>query len=46
MKVCPDVDINEQSVLAVFELTDNYTLGDGELSLNVGKRAPLAVFEE
>ncbi len=46
MKACPDVDVDEQAVLEVFELTDNYTLSDGELSLNVGRRAPLAVFEQ
>lgn len=45
MKVCPDVDVNESEFLRVFELVDNYTIYNGELSLNVGRRAPLAVFE-
>jgi len=40
---CPDV--NEAAFMNVFELTDNYTVKDDVLSLNVGKRAPLAVFE-
>lgn len=45
MKACPDVDINESEFLQIFELADNYTIKDDELSLNVGRRAPLAVFE-
>lgn len=45
MKSCPDVDINEQEFLQVFELADNYTIHNDFLSLNVGRRAPLAVFE-
>lgn len=43
---CPDAPVNENNVLKVFELADNYTLNDGKLSLNVGRRAPLAVFEK
>lgn len=43
---CPDAKINEAEVLKVFELTDNYTINDGVLSLNVGRRAPLAVFKK
>lgn len=43
---CPDGDINEQDVLDVFNSTDNYTINNGMLSLNVGKRAPLAVFKK
>lgn len=45
MKACPDLDFNEAEFLKVFELADNYTIDGDELSLNVGKRAPLAVFE-
>ena len=45
MKMCPDVDINESEVLEVFNLTDNYTINADVLSLNVGRRAPLALFE-
>jgi len=45
MKACPDVDVNESEFLKVFELTDNYSIKDDILSLNVGKRAALAVFE-
>ena len=45
MKMCPDVDVNESDFLEVFELADNYTIKDDVLTLNVGMRAPLAVFE-
>ena len=45
LKACPDVDVNESEFLEVFELADNYTIVDDVLSLNVGRRAPLAVFE-
>ena len=45
LKICPDVDINESEVLEVFNLADNYTINNDTLSLNVGRRAPLAVFE-
>lgn len=45
LRACMDEDINETDVLKVFELTDNYTLNGAVLSLNVGRRAPLAVFE-
>lgn len=44
MKACPDVEVNEREFLKVFELSDNYTLHNDTLSLNVGRRAPLAVF--
>lgn len=44
LKACPDVDVNESEFLKVFELADNYTLRNDTLSLNVGRRAPLAVF--
>lgn len=45
MKLCPDVDLNEIDFLEVFELTDNYTINGDTLRLNIGRRAPLAVFE-
>ena len=45
LKVCPDVAINESDFLEVFKLADNYTINKDTLSLNVGRRAPLAVFE-
>ena len=45
MKACPDVDVNETEILKVFDLADNYTVKDDVLSLNVGRRSPLAVFE-
>lgn len=45
LKACPDYDGNENEFLNVFNLADNYTINGDILSLNVGKRAPLAVFE-
>lgn len=45
LKACPDVDINESEFLKVFGLADNYTINGDILNLNVGRRAPLAVFE-
>lgn len=45
MKMCPDVDVNENDFLEVFELADNYTISEDVLTLNVGRRTPLAVFE-
>lgn len=45
LKMCPDVDVNESEFLKIFEIADNYTIVDDVLSLNVGRRAPLAVFE-
>ncbi|QHI39291.1 hypothetical protein IMCC3317_47010 [Kordia antarctica] len=45
LKACPDVNVNEAEFLKVFELADNYTIKDDVLSLNVGRRAPLAIFE-
>ena len=45
MKACPDVAVNESEFLEVFNLADNYTIVDNILSLNVARRAPLAVFE-
>lgn len=45
MKACEDLDLNDHDFLEVFNLTDNYTINGDTLSLNVGRRAPLAVFE-
>ena len=45
MKMCPDVDVNESDFLEVFELADNYTISEDVLTLNIGKRTPLAIFE-
>lgn len=45
MRLCPDVDVNESEFLKVFELADNYSIHNDKLSLNIGKRAPLTVFE-
>ena len=45
MRACPDVNVDEQALMEVFDLTDNYTITNDTLSLNVGRRAPLAVFE-
>jgi heat shock protein HslJ len=44
-KACTDLILNETDFLKVFELTDNYTIANDTLSLHVGRRAPLAVFE-
>ncbi|WP_405609963.1 META domain-containing protein [Polaribacter sp. Asnod1-A03] len=40
---CPNTD--ESEFLKALNSVDNYTIKDDVLSLNVGKRAPLAVFE-
>ena len=45
LKACPDVEVNESEFLNVFELADNFSLSGDTLSLNVGRRAPLAVFK-
>ena len=45
MMACPDVKFSEADFLEVFNLADNYTITNNELSINVGRRAPLAVFE-
>ena len=45
LKACSDLNVDESAFMKVFELTDNYTIDGDTLSLNVGKRAPLAVFE-
>jgi heat shock protein HslJ len=45
MMACPDGVFNESEFIEIFELADNYTINNNELSINVGRRAPLAVFE-
>lgn len=45
MKTCSDEDIKESEFMEVFKLTDNYTISGDILNLNVGRRAPLAVFK-
>lgn len=45
MKACLDVEVNEAEFLKVFELADNFTVNNEELSLQAGERAPLAIFE-
>lgn len=45
MMACPDVDVNESEFLKVFDQADNYNITDDTLILNVGRRAPLAVFK-
>ena len=45
LKACPDVAVNEQEFFEVFSLADNYTVQNDTLSLNVGRRAPLAIFK-
>ncbi|MEO5966616.1 MAG: META domain-containing protein [Ferruginibacter sp.] len=45
LKLCPDMVLNEGDFFKVFELADNYTIVGDTLSLNVGRRAPLAVFQ-
>lgn len=44
MMACPEGEIKERDVLNVFNIANNYTLDGNTLSLNVGRRAPLAVF--
>ena len=45
MMICPDVEVNEAEFMEVFELANNFTIHNDTLSLNVGRRAPLALFE-
>lgn len=45
LRACPGVEVDESEFLQVFELADNYALNGDTLMLNVGRRAPLAVFE-
>ncbi len=43
MRACPGLD-KERGFLDVFNQADNYTVRGDTLMLNVGRRAPLAVF--
>src|SRR5690606_29398148 len=43
---CPDSKIDEQEILDVFNLADNYSISGNTLTLNKAKRAPLAVFKK
>ena len=45
LMACPGISFNESEFLKIFELADNYTIKDDILSLNIGRIAPLAVFE-
>ncbi len=45
LKACPDKDLSELDFLEVFKLADNYTMDGNTLSLNVGRRTLLAIFE-
>ena len=45
LKACPDVDFMENEFLKVFELANNYIIKEDTLRLNVGRRAPLAIFK-
>jgi|GEM_PF-1537875 len=45
--MCDPYDMKiENKVLEVLKSADNFTVNDGKLMLNVGRRAPLAVFAE
>lgn len=45
--MCAPYDMNvEKEVMEVLKTADNFTLNNGQLMLNVGRRAPLAVFAE
>lgn len=43
---CPDSNFNESEFLEIFTMADNYTINNNMLSINVGRRAPLAVFKK
>lgn len=43
---CPNIAFNENEFLKIFGMADNYRITDDQLELNVGKRAPLAVFKK
>lgn len=45
--MCAPYDMNiEKEVMEVLKTADNFTMTNGQLMLNVGRRAPLAVFAE
>ena len=47
MMMCEPFDMNvEKGLMDVLKTADNFTLNNGQLMLNVGRRAPLAVFAE
>lgn len=43
---CLDAAIDESNLLEIFNLADNYTINGDTLMLNIGRRAPLAVFKK
>jgi heat shock protein HslJ len=43
MMACPDMEVSDQ-FNEILELTDNYTIADGVLSLNKARMAPMARF--
>lgn len=43
---CPDSRFKENEFLEIFTMADNYTINENTLSINVGRRAPLAVFKK
>jgi heat shock protein HslJ len=45
LRACINPTIRETEFMQVFEIANNYTFKDDTLILNIGKRAPLAVFE-
>jgi len=45
LMACAEVNVDEHTFLDVLKLTDNYSLRNDTLQLNVGRRAPLAVFK-
>lgn len=44
MMICPDLEANETGLMEVFDLADNFRIHNDTLELNIGRRAPLAVF--
>lgn len=44
MMYCEGLPVSENAYFSVFETANNYTILNDTLSLNVGKRAPLATF--
>ncbi len=45
LKDCPDVKFKESDFINVFKQADNFIINIDTLTLNVGKRTPLATFE-
>lgn len=47
MMACPEMDMAiERQVLELLNTVDNFTIDGGKLMLNIGRRAPLALFYE